>query len=246
MPCSRLSHWMTIKISGLILLFATLACGLPFQPLFTLPSELNPLTEESEIGDVPSKVLTEVAATLFSPQQATFTAQVIEPSTTNPPAQAETPTIPTARAALAPSIVTPFPTANQPAVPPVSFAAQTGKDINITTMSLQYCGGYYSANFLVENSGMQALESLSLQLMDLNNDQDISDPNVTNVPFMESDRTCTPGIISHLEPGSELYTGGSLGPDQLSGHKILANILFCTLDDLNGQCYPRSVEFTIP
>ena len=93
---------------------------------------------------------------------------------------------------------------------------------------------------------MQALESLSLQLMDLNNDQDISDPSVTNVPFMESNKTCNPGVINYLEPGSKLYTGGSLGPDQLSGHMILANFLFCTQDDLNGQCYPRSVEFTIP
>lgn len=246
MPCSRLSRWMIVKISGLMLLYVTLACGMPFQPLATLPGEINPLTDESEIGDVPSKVLTEVAATLFSPQQATFTAQVIETSTTNPPAPAETPTIPTAGAGLAPSIVTPFPTVNQPAVPPASFAAQTGNDVNITAMSLQYCGGYYSANFLVENSGMQALESLSLQLMDLNNDQDISDPIVTNVPFMESDRTCTSGVNSHLEPGSKLYIGSSLGPDKLSGHKILANILFCTQDDLDGQCYPRSVEFTIP
>ena len=237
---------MTINISVLILLFATLACGLPFQPLVTLPSELNPLTNENEIGDVPSKVLTEVAATLFSPQQATFTAQVIKPSTTNNPAKAETPTIPTAGVVLAPSMVTPFSTITQPAVPPASFAAQTGNDVNITTMNLRYCGGYYSANFLVENSGMQALESLSLQLMDLNNDQDISDPSVTNVPFMESDRTCTPGVISHLEPGSTLYTGGPLGSDQLSGHKILANFLICTQDDLSGQCYPRSVEFTIP
>ena len=242
----RLHRWIALKISGLFLLVVTLACSMSLQPLATLSGEANPVTNGGDVSDIPSKVLTDVVATLFAPQQATFTAQIIEANSTNFPAQAKTPIAPTAGAALATSSIVPLPTTNQPAEPPVSFTAQTGKDINIAGMSLHNCGESYAANFLVENTGTQGLESISMQWMDLSTDQDISDPSVTNVPFMESDQTCSSGVINSLEPGNRLFIGGSLGQDQLSGHTILANFLFCTQDDLNGQCYPRSVEFVIP
>jgi hypothetical protein len=85
-----------------------------------------------------------------------------------------------------------------------------------------------------------------LQFIDLSTDQDLYGPTISNAPFMWTDRTCTPGGTDQLDPGYWLFAGGPLGPGRLSGHSILANFLFCSGEDLSGQCYPRSVEFVVP
>ena len=267
-------------ISVVTLMAAMLACTLPFQSAPAQPSVSSPVagTEASEAGEqneIPASVLTEVAATMFAPHQATWTAQAalpptstlpakpaepsqptqaiptdaIAPSPTGQPTQAQQPT-PTAPPATAAAQATPtnvlLPTAYQPTHPPASFTTQSGKAFIVFGVNLVNCGGTYTANFLIENTGTQALESLSLQFTDLSSDQDIYGPNISDEPFMWTDRTCTPGGIDRLESGDWLFAGGLLGPGQLSGHTILANFLFCTGEDLNGQCYPRSVEFVVP
>jgi hypothetical protein len=270
---------------GLVaLLAATLACSLPFQASPAQPSISSPVvaTEASGAGgenEIPSNVLTEVAATLFAPHLATWTAQAALPPTNTPPAKPAAPAqptaaqptqalptaaeasptsqptqaqqatpseaLPTAGMPVTPTIV-PLPTAYQPAYPPASMTTQSGKAFTIFGLNLANCGGTYAANFLIDNTGSQALESLSLQFIDLSSDEDLYGPNISNEPFMWNDRNCTPGGIDRLEAGDWLFSGGLLGPGQLSGHTILANFLFCTGEDLTGQCYPRSVEFVVP
>jgi hypothetical protein len=274
----RLHHWIASMISGITLVVVTLACSLPFQPNVTLPVEATSITTDGEMIEIPSKILTEVAATLLAPHQPTFTADAVEPQVSIASAQAVAPTnipeveptqpqppllatasttqqahaqstvptvLPIPEEALATSTI-PEPTAYQAAVPPASFTAQTGKAFKITGLNLHNCGKFYTANFLVENIGSQVLESLSLQLIDLNTDQDFFDPAISNAPFTSSDRTCIPGGISRLEPGGWLFVGGPMGTGQLTEHTILANFLFCTGEDLSGKCYPRSVEFIVP
>lgn len=276
----RLPPQIAPVMSLVALMAAMLACSLPFQPGPAQPTVSAPpaATEVGGAGEgseIPASVLTQVAATMFAPHQATWTAQAalpptstlpakpaapaqptqaiptdaVAPSPTSQPTQAQQPT-PTAPPATTAPQATPtnvlLPTAYQPTYPPASFTSQSGKAFTVFGVNLVNCGGTYAANFLIENTGTQVLESLSLQFTDLSSDEDIYGPNISDEPFMWTDRTCTPGGIDRLEAGDWLFAGGLLGPGQLSGHTILANFLFCTAEDLNGQCFPRSVEFVVP
>jgi hypothetical protein len=280
----RLVAGVTILAIGLV------SCGLPGPslPAVSSPAVDEPASPPAEDVEIPAGVLTEVAATMFAPYQATWTVQAAKPPAGAQPAQppaptqpaeaqpgpaadtpAPTPTLaptqtqaaaptaalptvaitvfPTAGAAPLPTAgYAPLPTAYQPALPPAQFVAQTGKAFTIFGLNLHNCGGEYAANFLIENTGSQALESLSLHFIDLSTGQDLYDPLISNAPFSWTDRTCTSDGISRLEPGGWLFAGALLGPGRLSGHSILANFLFCTQENLNGQCYPRSVEFVVP
>ncbi len=244
----------------------------PSQPGVSSPAAATPQAAPGEPIQVPASVLTEVAATLFAPYQPTWTAQAVmqaapppvetQPAPpaapTQPPQPSPTQAQPTASqpapSAPPPTSVAPaatpsavlLPTAYQPTRPPASLAIQSGGAYTIFGLNLHDCGGSYAANFLIENTGAQALESLSLHFIDLSSERDLYDPSVSDAPFAWSDRTCSPGGIDRLEPGSWLFVGGLLGPGQLSGHTILANFLFCTEENLGGRCYPRSVEFVVP
>jgi hypothetical protein len=304
----RLVAGVTILAIGLV------SCGLPGPslPAVSSPAVDEPASPPAEDVEIPAGVLTEVAATMFAPYQATWTVQAAKPPASTPPGPppppppppppappppggprggapppppptqpaeaqpgpaadtpAPTPTLaPTQTQAAAPTAAlptvaitvfptagsaplptagyAPLPTAYQPALPPAQFVAQTGKAFTIFGLNLHNCGGEYAANFLIENTGSQALESLSLHFIDLSTGQDLYDPLISNAPFSWTDRTCTSDGISRLEPGGWLFAGALLGPGRLSGHSILANFLFCTQENLNGQCYPRSVEFVVP
>lgn len=283
----RMSRMLRLLVSTALLAASVVACNLPFtpgggQPATTAPEAAAPTSQPGGSVEIPASVLTEVAATLFAPHQATWTAQALKPTTVTLPAQPPAPTIPsqptqskpsptsapptqaataTAAATVAaptaalPTVaitlfptaaIAPLPTAYQPATPPSQFIAQPGTAFTIFSLNLQYCGGDYAANFLIENTGSLALESLSLHFIDLSSGRDLYDPLVSNAPFSLTDRTCTPDGISRLMPGEWLFAGARLGPGSLSGRSILANFLFCTQDNLNGQCYPRSVEFVVP
>jgi type 1 fimbria pilin len=264
------------------------ACSLPGsgQPAGTTTVVNPPTPGQTEDLDIPASILTEVAATMFAPYQATWTAQAIIAPMSTLPAQPPAPTQPAAiqptialtiaaptqtpvppqtaePTAMLPTVaITPLatagaeplptasmpsqPTTYQPALPPAQIAAQTGKAFTVFSLNLQNCGGEYAANFLIGNTGSQALESLSLHFIDLSTGQDLYDPLISNAPFSWTDNTCAPDGISRLEPEEWLFAGALLGPGRLSGHTILANFLFCTQDNLNGQCYPGSVEFVIP
>lgn len=285
---TRISRLLRLLASVTLLAASALACTLPFVPGGNPPAANTPAaiatSQPGGQAEIPASILTEVAATLFAPHQATWTAQALNPPastasaqqpapsptsqaqptqvkpsptslpptqpapTAAPPTAAQpTAALPTVALTLFPTAVTaPLPTAYQPVAPPSDFIAQSGSAFTIFSLNLQACGGEFAANFLVENTGSQALESLSLHFIDLSSDQELYDPVVSNAPFSWTDRTCTSDGISRLAPGEWLFAGALLGPGSLSGHSILANFLFCTQEDLNGQCYPRSVEFVVP
>lgn len=282
-PLTPVLRLLRLSLGVTVLAAAALACSLPFapggnQPAASPPAALEPTAGNAENLEIPAGILTEVAATLFAPHQATWTAQAIKPPASTSPAQQPAPTqtagpqptaaqasatvapptsaptqaqpaeaLPTAAITLLPTAgIAPLPTAYQPFLPPAQFTAQTGKAYTIFSLNLASCGGTFAANFLIENTGSLALESLSLHFIDLSSGQDLNDPGISNAPFSWTDRTCAPDGISRLVPGEWLFAGALLGPGQLSGHSILANFLFCTQEDLNGQCYPRSVEFVVP
>ncbi len=280
----RLAAGVTILALGLV------SCSLPgaSQPASPSPAADEPAAAASEGVEIPAGVLTEVAATLFAPYQATWTAQANRPPASTQPAQLPAPTqatdtpvasptpaptqtqapaaplptdaLPTAAITLLPTAgieslptagYAPLPTAAmaptyQPALPPAQFVAQTGQAFTVFGLNLHDCGGEYAANFLIENTGSQALESLSLHFIDLSTGQDLYDPLISNAPFSWTDRTCASDGVSRLAPGEWLFAGALLGPGRLSGHSILANFLFCTQENLSGQCYPRSAEFVVP
>lgn len=277
----RLPPWSAAFASLALLVSATLACALPFQRQPAQPGVSSPAaTPQAAPGEpiqVPAGVLTEVAATLFAPYQATWTAQAVmqaapppvetqaappaaptqalppSPTQAQPTASPASPTAPPPTAQPPTSVApvgTPtavlLPTAYQPTWPPASLAIQSGGAFTVFGLNLHDCGGTYAANFLIQNTGAQALESLSLHFIDLNSDRDLYGPSISNTPFAWTDRTCSPGGIDQLDPGYWLFVGGLLGPGRLSGHSILANFLFCTAENLGGRCYPRSVEFVVP
>jgi hypothetical protein len=269
---------LAASLAALVILLAS--CSFPgaSQPAASSPAAEEPSPLASESFEIPGSVLTEVAATLFAPFQATWTAeaalaaQAVKPPANTQPAPTQPTEAPTSAPAAQPTpastqtqsaaptealptvaitvlptaAITPLATVYQPVLPPAQFVAQSGKAFTVFGLNLHNCEGEYAANFLIENTGSQALESLSLHFIDLTTGQDLYDPMISNAPFSWTDRTCTPDGISRLEPGQWLFSGSMLGPGRLSGHAILANFLFCTQEDLNGQCFPRSVEFVVP
>jgi hypothetical protein len=125
---TRLSPQIALIACLAALALAALACGLPSLPGTPPPAPEGAPTSAGEEMEIPSSVLTEVAATLFAPYQATWTAQAAKPpATVAPPAAptqvVEQPTqaLPTAATLPATSPPTQAPTAT---TPPSTAAAQ--------------------------------------------------------------------------------------------------------------------------
>jgi len=106
------------------------------------------------------------------------------------------------------------------------------------------CGGVPTAIFEVENTGSSDLESLNLEIVDLDDDDTLFGPDDSDAPFMGTKSECPPGG-DVLEAGDTLFVGGAIG-DGNSGHSARAYIELCTRDDLEGQCTEVTVRFTIP
>lgn len=220
----------------------------PYQATWTAQAILPPISTlpaQPPAPTPPVAVLPTAALPTAAPTQAPVQPPTVAP-TAALPTVAITPFTTASAAPLPTASIPTQPPAYQPVLPPVQFAAQAGKAFTIFSLNLHNCGSEYAANFLIENTGGLALESLSLHFIDLSTGLDLYDPLISNAPFSWTDRTCAPDGISRLEPGEWLFAGALLGPGRRSGHSILANFLFCTQENLQGQCYPRSVEFVVP
>jgi hypothetical protein len=125
-------------------------------------------------------------------------------------------------------------------------AQPSGEGFSVVGLHLANCGGSKAANFLIFNAGAVGFESLKLVIFDRSSGSPLFGPAVSNLPFMKNDRLCQTGGISRLESGQALYIGGLLAAPPHQGQLIQADLVFCTLDDLNGTCYSESIEFTAP
>jgi len=130
--------------------------------------------------------------------------------------------------------------------PMAGFFVQDGQTAHIQGVNLPVCGGIYSANLLVQNTGNAVFESLSYQVTNLGSNTVLFGPATNNTPFVNNDTTCTPAGITALDPGTALFVGGSLGAANLSGQTVRVELTLCTQDDLAGQCEPLVVEFVVP
>ncbi len=118
-------------------------------------------------------------------------------------------------------------------------------EFSMTFDNIHTCSGNPTAIFRLENTGESWFESAEIKFTNLNTNLVIFGPFASDGPFMGAANECPPGGDS-ARPNTTRYLGGSLGPNQVSGHRIRADIKICSQDFLTGDCASDSVEFTIP
>ncbi len=105
------------------------------------------------------------------------------------------------------------------------------------------CGGDPHAIFELDNIGDVDFESMRLEIVDLDADDEIFDKS-SNAPFMGSSGECPPGGDT-FPKGKTFWVGGNI-EDGGSGNDAQATITLCTKDDLKGTCVSEKVDFDIP
>jgi len=138
-----------------------------------------------------------------------------------------------------------LPVVTPPPLPPTATATSTpGATFEVSFDNVHSCGGTPTAIFEVDNTGGVDLESLNLEIEDLDDDDTLFGPDDSDAPFMGSDGECPPGG-DVLKAGKTMFIGGAIGAGN-SGHDARATIELCTRDDLEGVCMEVTVRFTIP
>lgn len=138
-----------------------------------------------------------------------------------------------------------LPVITPPPLPPTATVTPTpGLDFDVSFDNVHSCDGTPTAIFEVDNTGGVDLQSLNLEIEDLDDDDTLFGPSDSNAPFMGSKGECPPGG-DVLKAGKVLFIGGAIGPGN-SGHDARATIELCTKNDLGGVCTEVTVRFTIP
>jgi hypothetical protein len=101
------------------------------------------------------------------------------------------------------------------------------------------CVGWY-VRFKVKNTGGQAFSSFEIDVKD--NKTDVILSNSGN-DFDHLDGCLSVGLIGKVDPGKTAYIASSSFLADPDGHKIIAEITLCTLDNLKGICVKKELEF---
>jgi hypothetical protein len=101
------------------------------------------------------------------------------------------------------------------------------------------CGGDPHAIFELDNIGDVDFESMRLEIVDIDEDDEIFDSS-SDAPFMGSGSECPPGGDTFAD-GKTFWVGGNI--EDGDDGEFEATITLCTDDDLDGTCVSEEVEF---
>lgn len=107
------------------------------------------------------------------------------------------------------------------------------------------CNGEPYAVFEIDNIGEEDFESMSLKIVDTDDD-DVIFEDSSDEPFMESADLCpSDDNNDDLETDETLWIAGDID-DGESGNDAEATITLCTEEGLKGICVSDDVDFKIP
>jgi hypothetical protein len=115
----------------------------------------------------------------------------------------------------------------------------------LTYQETHLCGGNSTAIFGVSNTGNAAFESAQVTVINLSTTATLFGPASSNAPFLNTVGECPPGG-EDIRAGRTRYLGADLGETPPSNDQARATVRVCTLDDLQGACVEKTVDFTIP
>jgi hypothetical protein len=100
------------------------------------------------------------------------------------------------------------------------------------------------AVFLLQNNGSATLESLNLQLADVDEGGILLGEATNDLPFQSQPDACPPGAQS-LPPGQQAFAAAPMASAP-SGHTQRVTLQACWRNSLSGPCTQRVIEFKLP
>lgn len=113
---------------------------------------------------------------------------------------------------------------------------------NLLAVNIHNCA-VPTAFIMVQNTGFVEFESARVEIFNISTQQ-LLDDNVSNQPFVSSDRDCSGGfdVLSQNVTG---FVRGQLSGG-LSGEVIAASVTLCREENLEGTCYFDTVSLVVP